>query len=345
MLLGLAATARGAEDIDSYPPASDESAQFRSEVVADGLDNPCGLVLRPSSGRDTPPEILFVESGAGRVLGFTVDKPAETREVLTGLRVGEIEELKVRAGAWSLGFATPTKLAVYGGMQDGPNRVGVYILPAEHEAISADKQDHQVVVGEEDTTEFQPLFAGTTFGDTKVFFSSGIANGPGQIYRAGLAANRIEMPQPQLNTTESQRSHWPTGVCLSPSTKVQFLVAALAGAMTGTPDSRLAFLSPVSGKMLLELTPGLLDVVGLAYSPSGQLYAIDLAWQGEKAGGVYRLDDARYNGQPACRAVKIAVVARPTSLLFAPDGALYVTSWGKGDDTKHDTIVKITGEF
>jgi hypothetical protein len=85
--------------------------------------------------------------------------------------------------------------------------------------------------------------------------------------------------------------------------------------------------------------------VGLAYSTSGQLYAIDLAWQDENAGGVYRLDDARFEGQPACRAVKIAEVVRPTSLLFAPDGALYVASWGKGNGAKQGTIVKISGEF
>jgi hypothetical protein len=345
MLLSLAAIARSADDVNSFPPSADESAKFRSEVVVEGLDNPCGLTRRPSSDRDAPQEFLFVESGAGRVLGFTANKPAETREILTGLTVGEIDELKTRASAWSLGFVTPTKLAVYGGMKDGPDRIGVYVLPAEHELLSADKQDHQVAIAEDDTSKSQSVLGGMTFSDTNAYLGGGSVELPGQIYRAGLAANRIEMPQPLLNTSESQRSRWPTGLCLSPSTKTRYLVAALAGAMTAAPDSRLIFLSPVSGKTSLELASGLLDVVGLAYSTSGQLYAIDLAWQDENAGGVYRLDDARFEGQPACRAVKIAEVVRPTSLLFAPDGALYVASWGKGNGAKQGTIVKISGEF
>jgi hypothetical protein len=345
LILLATANALGADDLVPYPPAGDESARFRAEVVIEGLDNPCGLTLRPSSERDAPQEILFAESGAGRVLGFAADKPKEDREVITGLTVGEVEELETRASAWSLGFVTPTKLAVYGGMQERSNRVGVYVLPAEQVPLTADQQDHHVLIAENDAADSHPVLSGMTFGETIAFFSNGSAELPGQIYRSGLAANRIEMPQPLLNTAESQRSRWPTGVCLSPSSKMQFLVAAFAGELSEARDSRVVFLIPVSGKVSLDLTPGLIDIVGLAYSPSGQLYAIDLAWQEDDAGGVYRLDDARFQGQPACRAVKIAEVARPTSLLFAPDGAMYVTSWGKGNGAKNGTIVKITGEF
>jgi hypothetical protein len=345
LLLCLPGIALGAGMLSSFPPAGDESATFRTEVVINQLDNPCGLALRPSSERNAPQEILFAESGRGRVLGFTVENPKATREVLTGLTVAEVEPLKTRASAWSLGFVTPTKLAVYGGIKDGSDRVGVYILPAEHEPLSAEMQDHQVTIGEDEATESQPLLSGMIFGETTAYFSIGSTEVPGQIYRSGLAANRIEMPQPLLNTAESQRSRWPTGVCLSPSTKMQFVVVAFAGDMSESRDSRVAFLIPVSGKVSLDLTPGLVDVVGLAYSPSGQLYAIDLAWEDEGAGGVYRLDDVRFEGQPACRAVKVAEIARPTSLMFAPDGVLYATAWGTGGDAKLGTVVKITGEF
>jgi hypothetical protein len=279
------------------------------------------------------------------VLGFTADKPEETHDVLTGLAVREVHDLEVRASAWSLGFVTPTKLAVYGGLEAGGDHVGVYVLPAERVTLAADKLDHEVLVAESEEADSQPVLSGMAFGETTAFFSRGAIGAPGQIYRSGLAANRIEMPQRLLNTAESQRSWWPTGICLSPSNKMQFLVTAFAGELSAMRDSRVVFLIPVSGKPSLDLTPGLLDIVGLAYSPSGQLYAIDLAWQDDEAGGVYRLDDARHNGQPACRAVKVAEVVRPTSLLFAPDGSLYVTSWGKGSNSKHGKIVNVTGEF
>ena len=95
----------------------------------------------------------------------------------------------------------------------------------------------------------------------------------------------------------------------------------------------------------MQLTPGLRDIVALAYSATGQLYAVDCAWQDPQAGGVYRLDDARWQGQPACRGVKIASLSRPTSLLFAPDGSLYVAAFGASSDSPQGTITKITGEF
>jgi len=83
----------------------------------------------------------------------------------------------------------------------------------------------------------------------------------------------------------------------------------------------------------------------LAYSPTGQLYAVDFAWKEEGASGVYRLDDARVNGQQACQAVKIASIQRPISMAFTPDGTLYVTALGASDSKKQGILVKITGEF
>lgn len=345
LFLCVASAARGADEKPlPFPTAGDESDKYHTEVVVDGLDNPCGLALRPNTDRDAPPELLFAESGVGRVLAFATERPAESREIVTGLKVSDVEELESRASAWSLGFVTPTKLAVFGGMPAGRDRVGVYLLPDENASLTADKQDHEVVIdnGESDS---QAVLGSMTISDTMAYFASGSLTPPGQVFRAGLAANRIELPQPQLNTAEALEARWPTGLCLSPSGKMQFVVTSLAGELTEARDSRVVFLIPTSGKRVLELVPGLVDVVGLAYSVTGQLYAIDLAWQSEKQGGIYRLDDVRYNGQPACRAVKIAEVNRPTSLLFADGGTLYVTVWGKGGNAKSGQIVKITGEF
>jgi hypothetical protein len=344
LLLSTPGIVCGADVEHSFPPAGDETASYRTEVVVEGLDNPCGLALRPSSERDVSQEILFVESGAGRVLGFAPEKQHDTREVVKGLVPDDVAPLNTRGGAWSLGFVTPTKLAVYGGMPGGGNRVGVFALPAEHVPVAADKFDHEVVIAEDQAAESKPVLAAMAFGETAAYFTNGAAE-PGQVYRSGLAANRIESPQPLLNTAESHQSRWPTGLCLSPSAKMQYLVTAFAGEVGDERDSRVVFLIPNSGKIALDLMPGLLDMVGLGYSPSGQLYAIDLAWQEAQGGGVYRLDDARYEGQPACRAVKIAEIARPTSLLFDPSGAIYVTAWGEGNDSKSGAVVKITGEF
>jgi hypothetical protein len=45
--------------------------------------------------------------------------------------------------------------------------------------------------------------------------------------------------------------------------------------------------------------------------------------------------------------VKVADVARPSALAFGPDGALYVTAFGKPTDHESATgvLLKLTGEL
>ena len=86
------------------------------------------------------------------------------------------------------------------------------------------------------------------------------------------------------------------------------------------------------------MATNLKQLVGLAYSPtSGSLYAADFA------GGIHRIDDASEPGRPACRTVKVADVSKPTALAFAPDGALYVVTFGSADDD--GTLEVVTGNL
>lgn len=66
----------------------------------------------------------------------------------------------------------------------------------------------------------------------------------------------------------------------------------------------------------------------MAYSPTDNLYAVDVVRADAKLGGVYRLEAAEKDGRQTCRAVKIAGAERPTALAFGPDGAMYVTAIG-----------------
>jgi hypothetical protein len=100
------------------------------------------------------------------------------------------------------------------------------------------------------------------------------------------------------------------------------------GEPTAARDSRVAMYSPTSGELALNLATDLCDIVGLAYSPRGDLYAVDFAWAEPKAGGVYRLEAAQVDGRESCRAVKIASVVHPTAIAFTPDGSLCVTAFG-----------------
>lgn len=330
----------GAED--AFPPPGDQSANYQVEVLVDGLHNPCGLVSRPAANAQAPGEVLFIESGAGRVLGLMDAEVGKTREVLTGLAVEETpDETGLRMAAWRIGFITPNKLAVLeGATDDRPARVAVYVLPDDGKVLTADQTDHAVELRSE--RKLTGTFPGMAVGETVVYFSIGLAEG-GTITRAALAANRVESPQELVYLDPAMDLRRPTGLCLSLTGRVQFLATAFAGELEATLDSRIAFVTPSSGEVALKLACGLFDIVDLAYSPSGQLYAVDLGWHDEQAGGVYRLDDARLDGRPACRVVKIAEVVRPTSLLFQSSSTLYVTSLGIGENA--GSVVKISGEF
>jgi hypothetical protein len=218
-------------------------------------------------------------------------------------------------------------------------------LPTDDKVLEADNLDHVADLPKDDPQLASAAFPGMVVGETTAYLSSGSVEDIGAIFKAALIANRLDSPRTFTPSKQNSKLHWPAGLCLSPAAKTQFVVASYVGELLGARDSRVSFIVPSNGDVALELIPGLFDLVCLAYSPSGQLYAIDFAWQKQKAGGVYRLDDARLDGRPACRAVKIAKIVRPTSLLFDAGGTMYVSSLGTGTNAKRGSILKITGEF
>lgn len=343
-LLGVSNFAWAAEG--EVPEAGDETGKYRTEVIAKGLDTPCGLAVRPTVEKDAPQEILFAESGAGRVMQIVAS--GDPREILSGLEIRPLEKPEIRLSASALGFITPTKLAVLGGLKkEYLEQVGLFNLPADEKVLTPADMENAVPLRTYQDTVFQEPagFHGMYVGETVAFFSNYVPNRFGDIYRASLSANRIDEPQRMNFRQTGEDLVAPAGLCAGPAGKTQYLVASFMGEMGEERDSRVAFIVPSNGTIALELTPGLFDVIGLAYSPWGNLYAVDFAAGDEKAGGVYRLDDARLNNKPACRAVKIANIARPTSLMFDKLGVLYVSSLGEEGSEKQGQIIKVSGEF
>jgi hypothetical protein len=344
LMLGVSSYVQAAEL--EFPEPGDETARYRTEVIAKGLDSPCGLALRPTVEKEAPQEIFFAESGAGRVMQIVAS--GEPKEVLSGLEVRTLEKPEVRLSASALGFVTPAKLAVLGGLKkEYLEQVGLFNLPAEEKVLTPADVENAVPLRTFQDVVFQESsgFHGMYVGDTVAFFSNYVPNRFGDIYRAPLSANRIDEPQRMTFRQAGDDLMAPAGLCAGPAGKTQYLVASFMGEIGEERDSRVVFIVPSSGTIALELVPGLRDVVGVAYSPWGNLYAIDFASGDDKSGGVYRLDDARLNNKPACRVVKIADIARPTSLMFDKYGVLYVSSLGKDGSEKQGEIIKVSGEF
>ncbi|MCG8448708.1 MAG: hypothetical protein MI725_03885 [Pirellulales bacterium] len=329
--------------------SGDESSDFQVETLLSNLDNPTGLAVRLNRLKTGPYELLLAESGAGRVLQLTTDKPEGFREVIVGFPTNPFNnQLPYRVGPLGLEFLPARSKLIVGdsGQPDGRDLVSVYTLPADGKTLDATNRDHSVgpLRNNADADPGNVNFLAMTKAAGMVFLSAGKEEDQGVILKAGIEANRLAYLQPfpgKRNTS----GRAPGGIALIPPPRPSFLVVAEIGSLDSPGDSMLTFYVPSTGKAAMSLPTGLHDIVSLAYSPSGQLYAADFAWADEGAGGVYRLDDVRVEGKQGCRAVRIASVTRPLGMAFTRDGALYVTAFGSGKNEKQGLLLKITGNL
>jgi len=333
----------------SFVPSGDESANFQTEILLADLDNPTGLALRPTDEKSGPYKLYFAESGAARILTVSTDALDQVDEVITGFPLGDFGEQPVyRVGPLGLAFVTRAKLVVSAkGKSPGADVVAGYILPADGSVLTAATQDHAVGPLHDDiATKVDDLqLAGLAMTDRVCFLTTLGQDSQGWVLKAGVVANRLAYLQPFIDVQKKVGFGAPAGIAVIPEPRPPFLVVALMGSRETPEDSRLAFFESASGELALDLPTGLHDIISLAYSPSGQLYAADFSWEDEQAGGVYRIDDARLEGQQTCRAVKIASIVRPFGLVFVPDGSLFVTSFGEGENARQGALIKITGDL
>lgn len=344
----------------------DETAAFSVKPVLTGLDNPCGLAVRPGHLQNGSAELFVAESGALRVVAISTSKPDDLREVIVGFPEGSFGGgfrnggsrnggSQYKIGPLGLLFLTRTKLVVGGGgLAKGEELLRVYSLPPSGTVLSAEQMDHSLgpvraggrsAVGEGD-------FFGLAKTADALFVTSHGDDSQGWILKSPIEANRLTDLQPFIATKKLTGTGSPTGIVVNRQRHLQYLVVGQMGSTTATRNSLLCFYSPRSGSLALSLSTELHDIVGLAYSPSGNLYAVDFAFNAEQDGGVYRLDEVLIDGRQACRPVKIAAANKPTALVFAPDGALYVTALGTshgdaggGPANRSGVLLKITGDL
>lgn len=332
----------------------DQSQEYETVVIASDLHNPCGLVIRP--GGQKFEEICFSESGAGKVLRLRTDRPDVLDTVVHGFPTSNWAlESSVQVGPLGVAFLKRTKLVVgCGGLGAGKDSLRVYDFPADSpldEPIDYESVDYElgpVPPGTRTSTGEGGYFSLVVNPDIALFASSGGDPQHDWLLKASIAKNKAFDLQPYVATRKLLRGANLLAVTmnLEQSDRGYLVVGSCGEFGTRESDSKIAFLSPHSGRLALALEANLQDIAALAFSPSGQLYAADLAWGASTTGGVYRLDEAIVDGRQTSRPVLIAEVTRPTSLVFTSKNEMVVTALG--DEVGNQAVgqlVKITGEF
>lgn len=313
------------------------------DKVLENIDNPSGVAIQPET--DT---VFVADSGAGRIIRVVDGK---AKDVITDFPIDEYgEDPTYKIGPLGLTFLDKDTLVVGGGGNpDGEELVRIYTVPApDKDPIKADQMKTSAgplaavgeVVGEGN-------FYAVAANEGAIYTTCNGDDTKGWIARADRKTELGELTK-FIATKEQVNVDAPVGLTIGPD---GHLVVGQMGEITAEPDSLLTFYGSVSGTMLLNLETGLRDITGLGYSPaSGQLYALDFAWDDASQGGLFRLDGEGSGKNQTCNAVKISSLDKPTAMAFAANNTLYVTIFGtpKKDakkDEKPGRLLKITGDL
>lgn len=319
------------------------------DTVLRGLNNPCGVAVRPG-GSAKIYEVFVADTGAGQIVKMAGNNPGSSTPVVTGFPTqGRAMEKTDTLGPRGLLFLGPQTLVVAcfrelhkGNEQDS---VRLFELPTDEQPVKSDTATRVIDVSSEGgevigVVRFYAV-ARTHFNSSvpnQLVVTGDVGNVGGWIGKASLRPSDADGLEAFLPSTKRLSVLSPAGIAVG---EKGYVVVGQRG-LRGDPRALLVFYNPIDGVPILTLKTDLHMISGLAYShETGNLYATDYATDEVQEGGVFRIDDASRPGKPACKVVKIATIERPTALAFGPDGALYVTACGF-EDTQ-GVLVRITG--
>lgn len=307
--------------VGAFALASVANAQEpKVETFAEGLTNPTGLAFQPETGT------LFVaDSGASKVVRI-VDGKAQ--DVIVGF--GEDvygKGPKYVIGPLGLHFLDKKTLVVGGGgYPDQKDKLYVFELPDEQtEPLKAEQATETFELGQEGDVPPEGNYYALAGDESGVYVTANGDDTKGWVGKLALNGTKRGPFTRFIATKEAINVDAPVGIAISPRGEI---VVGQMGEINLPTDSQLTFYNPKSGEMLMNLPCGLHDVAGVAYSPKGQLYAVDFAWLDASQGGLFQLVSKNDGGEQSIEPKKIAAIDKPTALAFGPDGSLYITAIG-----------------
>ncbi len=111
--------------------------KIKVESLIGGLDQPCGIAIRPGSS-----DLYVAESGAARIIRVRPSEPSRSQDVVTGFaQEAFAAEPSYRLGPLSLAFLGKSHLVVgEGGQPIGRDVVRVFKLPEDDRRRSRSKR-------------------------------------------------------------------------------------------------------------------------------------------------------------------------------------------------------------
>lgn len=323
---------------------SARAAEPKKTVLISGLDNPSGLAIQPGTG-----DLFISDSAAGRIVRYNPASAGKAMPVVTDFGQdiygkGPMYDI----GPLGLGFLDANTLVVGGGEnKDGSEIVSVFAVPPAGKMVKA--ADAKYKLGPIGPGEASQMGEGNFYGlgitKDAIYVTSNGDDTKGWILRSQVTGGKPGELKPFIATKVAlEDTDAPVGITMAADGN---LIVGQSGEVSKPNDSLLTAYSP-DGKLLMRAATNLHDITGLAYSPSGKLYAIDFAWVAPADGGLYRLDVTKNGGSATAKATKIASLDKPTAMAFDKDGNLFVTVFGtaaEGSKQKAGQLIKISGDL
>jgi DNA-binding beta-propeller fold protein YncE len=290
-------------------------------VVLDGLNNPCGVAVQPKTGH-----VFVADSGNGRIIRV-VDGKAE--DVITEFPSDVYGKGPMYTiGPLGLAFLDQDTLVVGGGGKpDGEEMLRVYTIPAAgSDPIKADDMKFSFTLPATDDIKGEGNFYALAVTKDAIYVTCNGDDTKGWVSKADVQGTKVGPFKRWLATKEAVEVDAPVGITMSPDGKN--IVVGQMGEITIPEDGLLSFYD-TNGKLLLNLETGLSDLTALAYSPKGQLYALDFSWHDTTLGGLFQLIAKREGGSQTVEAKKIESLDKPTAMAFDEKGSLYITVIGE----------------
>jgi hypothetical protein len=318
------------------------------ELILSDLGSPVAVVVH-SDGR----RVFIADSQAGQVIVWDGEK---RQPLITGLGKGSRPGGEPGLSPGGLAMVQRTMLAVSHVGGENEARISIYELPdgPAEQALSAQQSVVSIstAVAAEPGAARPPRVARLAVNSRAIYATAPTdKEGPPLLVllRSAPAAATAKQDEPaaalpieldgEIKALGRAGLARAMGLTLSPRGE---LVVSSVGTLGAEADARVVFYHAGTGQQLLDLATDRFDLMAIAYSPQGRLYAVDMAWNQPDQGGLYRLDAAvGRGGGVAVQATRLVGLQRPTCMAFARDGSLYITQLGDETDPHPGHLLRI----